>query len=537
MVNLMVLLLPLVGIALLRLYENELIRRTESELIAQAACIRAVYSDRLVRFLRQEDPSAMVTGDWAAFYQPAVTPKLHPPVVDAGHVFMPIEASLDIHAGPVRLPAPPARAPTQPSDPSAIQAGAEVSAMLQEIQSVTLAGIRIVDCNGTVVATSRGELGQSLLDREEVARALAGENVSLFRKRVFDQAMPPVASISRGNRVRVFVALPVVHDGRVLGAVVLSRTPLDIIKALYINRAYLLKGAVIMIGAMVLISLLTTLLISRPITALTAQAGNISSGKQGSAGPLKKPGTYEVDLLSHAFSNMAVSLRERADYIQNFASHVSHEFKTPLASMGGTVELLRDHFDAMSPGEREKFMRNMAQDIDRLTLLVSRLLELARADTFTPSQETLELCAALGTLVTRYAQSGLAITLCPCSPPLPVRFSAETLESVIGNLIANSRLHGGDAVAIMISAGVSDEDSAMAEIVFSDTGPGISAANIDKIFTPFFTTARDRGGSGLGLPIIRALVRAHKGDIVCLPADGGARFKITLVRQTRDRDL
>jgi signal transduction histidine kinase len=387
-----------------------------------------------------------------------------------------------------------------------------------------------------VVATSRSELGQSLLDREEVARALAGENVSIFRRRVFDQAMPPVASISRGNRVRVFVALPVVHDGRVLGAVVLSRTPLDIIKALYINRPYLFKGAIILICAMVLISLLTTLLISKPITALTAQAGNISSGKQGSAGPLKKPGTHEVDLLSHAFSNMAVSLQDRADYIRSFASHVSHEFKTPLASMGGAVELLREHFDGMSPREREKFLRNMAQDIDRLTLLVSRLLELARADMHTPARETLELCAALDSLVKRYIQGGLAIRLCPCSPPLPVWLSVETLESVIGNLIANSRLHGGDTVSITISAGASDADKAKAEIVFSDNGPGISAANIDKIFTPFFTTARDRGGSGLGLSIIRALVRAHKGDIVCLPADGGARFKITLVRQIMDRD-
>jgi signal transduction histidine kinase len=199
--------------------------------------------------------------------------------------------------------------------------------------------------------------------------------------------------------------------------------------------------------------------------------------------------------------------------------------------MGGTIELLRDHLGGMTTQEREKFLNNMAQDIDRLSVLVSRLLELARADTLAPAQEALELCAALDALVRRHADGGLAIRLAACSRPLPVRISAETLDSVIGNLIANSRLHGGSQVSVTISAGVSPDDDAQAEIIVADTGPGVSPANIDKIFTPFFTTARDRGGSGLGLSIVRALLRAHKADIVCLPADTGARFKITVLRR------
>jgi hypothetical protein len=97
---------------------------------------------------------------------------------------------------------------------------------------VNLVILFIVDHQGIVVATSRGELGLSLAHREEVVRALAGERVRILRVRISDEPAPPLEAVSRGNRVRLFVALPVVHAGRVLGAVVLSRTPVELQKAL-----------------------------------------------------------------------------------------------------------------------------------------------------------------------------------------------------------------------------------------------------------------------------------------------------------------
>jgi signal transduction histidine kinase len=66
------------------------------------------------------------------------------------------------------------------------------------------------------------------------------------------------------------------------------------------------------------------------------------------------------------------------------------------------------------------------------------------------------------------------------------------------------------------------------EIVVQDDGPGISPANAARVFTPFFTTAREQGGTGLGLAIVRSLVRAHHGEITLEPATRGARFKIDL---------
>ena len=70
--------------------------------------------------------------------------------------------------------------------------------------------------------------------------------------------------------------------------------------------------------------------------------------------------------------------------------------------------------------------------------------------------------------------------------------------------------------------------AAAAVIDITDDGPGISEANRARIFAPFFTTNRDRGGTGMGLTIARALLRSHGGEIELVPSEKGARFRLTI---------
>src|SRR5208283_3349217 len=77
-------------------------------------------------------------------------------------------------------------------------------------------------------------------------------------------------------------------------------------------------------------------------------------------------------------------LEKRSDYIRSFASNVSHELKTPLTSIRGTVELFKDHFAEMKLEDRDRFLNILEQDTDRLTRLVQRLLDLARAEVAQP---------------------------------------------------------------------------------------------------------------------------------------------------------
>jgi signal transduction histidine kinase len=525
-VNLLILLLPLGGIAILRLYENGLIRRTESQLIAQGALVRESFREI---YLETAAAGAAVSTVTRGPVAGRPLPDGWRPTVEMHGELTPIPPRLDISRDRVLPPAPEARPVSGGGDPFALEAGARLSEVLEATSRVTLAGIRIVDSAGIVVASSGTERGLSLAHREEVAAALEGREVSLLRRRLSDREPPPLKSISRGQRYRVFVALPVIEEERLLGAVVLSRTPLDIAKALYLNRRPLLIGAGALLGVVVLVSVLTSLTISRPVRALIRQADRVTRGEKEAVVALSAPGTLELARLSEALAGMARTLGERADYIRTFATHVSHEFKTPLTTIRGTVELLEERFDEMSPDERARFLHNLGQASRRLERLVGRLLQQARADVARPGDETTGVVAAIEASLRDQHDSGLGVSVQQAGEVGSVRMAKETLQEILSNLLDNARQHGGEGTRVCISARRDRTATPpMVELRIADDGKGISPANVSRVFTPFFTTARDRGGSGLGLSIVRSLLAAHGGSIELERTARGACFLLRL---------
>jgi signal transduction histidine kinase len=484
---------PLGGLALLRVYDNQLVRQTESELLGQGAFVGAAYRRAL---------EARLAFSRIPFGRPVAARLLESQ--DPSQPFAPVPARLNLLAQGVRPRAEPAR-PAGPPDPDALVAAAEVESVMRLAQRTTLAGIRIVDPQGVVVATTREEAGLSLLHREEVARALEGENVSLARERISDEATPSLSSISRSTGVRIFVAMPVILDNRVVGAVVLARTPQSLGKAFYEDRRYLGAVALVLLLAVLAVTLLMAAFLVRPLTALTRQAQDIAAGRPAPP-PLRRPGTAEIAGLSRSFSHMAHALEQRADYIRSFAAAVSHEFKTPLAALQGTIELLREHEATMPPADRARFLTNAGEDITRLDRLVRRLLELARADVLTPSAGAHPVAPTLAALSTRYPGRTLQTTAAVTETVLPT----EILEAVLINLLDNAFQHGGPTAQVSLSLRA-DPDATV--ITIENDGLALSPANAARAFDPFFTTARDHGGTGLGLTIVRALVRAHGGTV------------------------
>ena len=219
---------------------------------------------------------------------------------------------------------------------------------------------------------------------------------------------------------------------------------------------------------------------------------------------------------------MATALRERNQYIRSFAANVSHEFKTPLASIQGAVELLRDGAGSMPDAQRERFLANVDADARRLTRLVQRLLELARADASeaagapaaTPIPLLLEGLAARG------RAEGIQVEVGEVPPGLVLRLPGEVLEDILWQLITNAAQHGGEGVRVRLEARAD-------RILVRDDGRGISEGNRARVFDAFFTTARERGGTGLGLTIGQSLLRAFGARMELLPADGpGAAFAV-----------
>ena len=506
-VNLAVLILPLGSLYFFRIFENLLVRQTELELISQAAVISSVYKNQIIHTM----------------FEPMEYGKALPEsaLVPLDERYTPVPPELDLSDDPVLPPRPDGRPPSARVDPIVQDIGQHLSTILLDTKMTTLSAIKVLDFHGIAVA-GQSEIGLSFAEVEEVATALEGQYRGVIRERISDEPLPPIASLSRGTSIRVFIAFPVIQENRLWGVVYISRTPKNILKHLYAQKGKVLLAGLSIIGLTLLLVYLTSRAISRPINQLIRQTQGASAGNVKAMQPLKDPVTEEMELLSKSFSDMALSLHERSEYIREFAAYVSHEFKTPLTAIQGAGELLLEHYDEMPVEKKRKFIENMLHDAERLKLLVIRLLELARAENVTPTRDTAHLTAIFCQLQNKFASQGLKVHI-PSNANFEVRISPEILETALGNLAANSLQHRAGELEIQIHP---ESSSVWVDIL--DNGEGIPEGNRDKIFTPFFTTQRENGGTGLGLRIVQTLLEAHGGSIELGSASQGTRFILRL---------
>jgi signal transduction histidine kinase len=504
-INLAILLFPIMSIHFLRLYENELIRQTESELISQAAFLAAIYK---LKMLEKIDKDLL----------PYYGIQLGKPIPKEEY-YKPIPAKLDLAKDEIQEPVEASKwIKTQPGE-LAVAAGEDVYPVLQEAQRTTLAHIKILDINGVVVLGGKEEhLSYALVP--EVQSAMNGQNMSVLRRRD-NNAPEAIDSISRGRGLDVYVALPVVADEKVLGVVWVHRTPKNLLNALKSKKDDLLAAGGIAIFLVLISAFFASFTITRPVKRLIEQMDKFAQGDKQADFAVKEPITYEIAQLVSRFQSMAQTVRERAEYIKNFALHISHEFKTPLTSIKGTIELLKDHGQEMLEEEKEHFFDMIDKDTDRLRRLVNRLLELARAEVFEPGSEKTELKPVLNDLVERYRELNLIVKVNELPKDLSLPMNREVLERILTNLFDNSRQHGAEAVEVKVN-----QENEKLNIVIADDGEGISEADAEQIFRPFFTTNREKGGTGLGMGIIKSLLQAHGGDISLLPSAQGACFQL-----------
>ena len=181
----------------------------------------------------------------------------------------------------------------------------------------------------------------------------------------------------------------------------------------------------------------------------------------------------------------------------------------------------------MPAEDRDRFLHILEQDTDRLTRLVQRLLDLARADVLTPGTEQTDVAPVVNRVAERFRQKGLTVTLSVSKQIRPITMASEVFESLLSNLLDNARQHGGDGVHVHLSAhATKDAGREYVQIVVQDDGRGVPEHDAGRVFAPFFTTARQFGGTGLGLSIVQTLVAAHQGSITLEPSPSGARFRL-----------
>lgn len=489
-VSLVVLVLPAASLQVLRIYEGVLLRQTEASLAAQGAWAAAAYAAVLAPLLGGE------AGRYGRELQPA-----------------PHGAPRDL-AESAPLPLPPEPRPGGTPAPWSRAAAAQFGDVLRTAKAGTGANIRVLDANGTVVASTQDEAGLSLAHWEEVAAALSGSAASRLRR---TQEKPPIAAISRNTALRVLVARPVLVGGRVAGAVLLSRSPGTILATLAGKQALLLQAAGLVVAVVVGIALIAARTLVLPIQRLGRAARRLSRGETDTFEGGRPYRVIELAELAESVEAMAHTLQQRAGYVRDFARHVNHEFKTPIAAMRGAIELLSEHAHDMAVPERERFIANLAADVERLERLTMRLLELAYADMTDVTDETADVVAVAHRLQSPVLRVSGEEGRCKA------RIAASSLQAVLEHLVANAVECGASTVA---AAARREADAVVLDV--ADDGPGISPGNRGRVFEAFFTTRRDSGGTGLGLAISQSLVRHAGGTLALRPTQRGATFRITL---------
>lgn len=498
------LVVPIATIVALQIFDDQLIQRTEAQLIGQAVLIGEAWREA---WIREQGIDASGPSSWI-------------PPENAGKDYFPIEPILRLDQG-VLPPTPEPMNFAAIKQGPAWRAGAAIEPILERAVRMNLSSARMLDASGCIVASSSTQHGACLDDLVEVREALEGRYAAVLRHRVSQGPTPGFQSISRRGRVRVHIGLPVFNNTEVIGVVRLVRTAIDPGKALWFDRYRLLAALIGCAVFTVLLSLFLSRTLTQPLRNITRVARAIARGEGRVPLTLPRVAPHEFTSMSEALDQMIGQVTDRAEYISEFATNLSHELKTPITGIRGAAELLSQQWDSMTAEERNRFLTNIESDAGRMESLVTRLLHLVRIQSAPESAEDVEIARFLERLVDAY---GSDLHVRADAEPATIRIHPEHLESALRNLLDNAFRHGaGQPVELRVS---NVDDRVLFRV--TDRGPGISDGNRERIFQRFFTTERDRGGTGLGLAIAKAVAETRGGRLSFESGPDGTSFELVL---------
>jgi two-component system OmpR family sensor kinase len=402
--------------------------------------------------------------------------------------------------------------------------------------------VYLLDSAGQVVAASgQNALKRASVDLTPVRRFLKGEEELPI---VGDDPSEPV-------RKRVFSAAPVPLAGETGYLYLVLRGVSGDSLAQQIKQSYVLRETLWLIGCGLALALIASAfiltLMTRPLRQLSAVMDKFSrSGFAGQPEALRLP-TDEVGKLTDTFNRMADRILAQMTALQKtdamrreLVANISHDLRTPLASLQGYLETLHLKGDQLAQEEQRGYLAIALKQTEQLSGLVARLFDLAKLDS---GQMTaaLEPCA-LGDLVQDVVQefelaaSAKGIDLkCMVRPDLPlVLADVGLMERVLRNLLENALryTHPGGTVSVIAAPAA---DGALVEI--ADTGIGIPDAELPKIFDRFYRVEKSRdlaaGSAGLGLAISKRILDLHDSTISVTSAPGRTVFRFVLAYAQR----
>ncbi len=310
-------------------------------------------------------------------------------------------------------------------------------------------------------------------------------------------------------------------------------------------RTLVLVGLIVL-GLLIVIGWLLIRRDLRPLERVTATAERISSGDLSQRVGMPDDGS-EVGKLGHAFDGMldqiesafasqqlALRAKEASEQmLRQFVADASHELRTPLTTVRGYADLHRAGGLEQS-ADLDRAMDRIGSESRRMGALVEDLLLLARLDQGRAlRRDPVPFSGLVDDAVRdiRAVEPGRPMTA-DVAPDLAVTGDEDRLRQLVGNLLANVRVHTPPDSPVEVSLAAADRSTVL---TVTDHGPGIDPDHVEHVFDRFYRVdagrTRDRGGSGLGLAIASSIAAAHGGGIShSVTPGGGATFILTLPR-------
>ena len=234
--------------------------------------------------------------------------------------------------------------------------------------------------------------------------------------------------------------------------------------------------------------------------------------------------------------NDITRLRKLEGIRREFVANVSHELKTPITAITGSVETLLEG-DAISPEDSKRFLEMIARHSERLNSLVDDLLSLARLESETEKNEIVlarvglaEVLNASLMVCQEKSRRYQVLVNCVCDPNLEVNINRGLIEQAITNLVDNAIKYSDAGSTIAVEA-IKEGNEILISV--KDSGIGIAQEHLPRLFERFYRVDQDRsreaGGTGLGLAIVKHIAVAHGGHITVESERGvGSIFRIHL---------
>ncbi|KUO73062.1 MAG: hypothetical protein APF77_20545 [Clostridia bacterium BRH_c25] len=335
---------------------------------------------------------------------------------------------------------------------------------------------------------------------------------------------------SRGDNAKANISVPVIIEGKFLGVISYTKDYSDLYRSGYYLGNILTATIFIMLLSMFVASYVISDGIIRPVTKLNKMAKDMTKGKF--SGKADKISNDEIGELTSSFIMMKeqihssirtierdnMLLKELESYRKKFFDNVAHEFKTPLTTIRGYAQVMED--GGFNDKELcKKGTGYILDECDRLYRMVQSLLTISRQtseniealfDDIDISKLITDICEEMRLIA---ASRNMGIH-CEISPDIQVSGYTDDLKSAFINILDNAIKFGNEASMIEVKVYT---ENGQANVTVTNKGHGIPADKLDKVFDPFFRVyagnGRSAGGSGLGLPIAKAIIEKHKGTI------------------------